>query len=225
MSENIELVAHKRTVRGKSVRTVRASGQVPAVIYGRDMKNESITVDGREMEKAFAQAGGSKLIALKVGTAPLRNVLIHDVQTGALRGELRHVDFYAVRMNEKLTAEVPLHFVGESNAVYQGEGTLVKPLEMVEVECLPADLPEAIEVDISVLSDFEATITLGDLKLPKGVDLVDSDDLNQLVAKVEPPRSEAEMAELEEAVSEELPEAVAEDQTAVKEESGGGADR
>lgn len=225
MSDSIELVAQKRSVRGKAVRAMRVAGHVPAIVYGRGIASEPITVDSREMERVFGQAGGSKLIALKVGTAQPRNVLIHDVQVGSLRGELRHVDFYAVRMNEKLTAEVPLHFVGESNAVYQDEGTLVKQLEAVEVECLPANLPEAIEVDISVLSDFETTITLADLKLPKGVELAESDDLTQLVAKVEPPRSEAEMAELEEVVSQELPEGVVEEQVAVKEESGGGADR
>lgn len=225
MSDSIELVAHKRQVQGKAVKSVRDAGNLPAVVYGRGIKSESIAVDSREMARVYAQAGGSKLISLKIGTTAPRNVLIHDVQTGSLRGELRHIDFYAVRMNEKLTAGVPLHFIGESNAVYQGEGTLVKQIEEIEVECLPADLPESIEVDISVLADFETTITLADLDLPKGVELVDDDDLTQLVAKVEPPRSEAEMAELEESVSEELPETVAEDQTAVKEESGGGADR
>jgi large subunit ribosomal protein L25 len=128
-------------------------------------------------------------------------------------------------MDEKLTAEVPLHFVGESDAVRNADGTLVKQMEAVEVECLPGDLPENIEVDITILADFEQTITLADLILPKGVELADADDLTQLVAKVEAPRTDAEMAELEEGVAAELPEGVAEEQTVVKEGSGGSADR
>ncbi|HEY6737153.1 MAG TPA: 50S ribosomal protein L25 [Candidatus Saccharimonadia bacterium] len=222
--EAIELVAAKRSTVGKKVAALRAAGSVPAVVYGRGVESESIEINAREMERVFAQAGGNKIVALKVGSGKPRNVLIHDVQTGGLRGELRHVDFYAVRMNEKLTAEVPLHFVGESSAVRQDDGVLVRQMEAVEVSCLPADLPEAIEVDITPLADFDQTITLGDLKLPKGVELAE-DDLTQLVAKVEPPRSEAEMAELEESVEGELPEGVAEDQTAVKEENSGSADR
>lgn len=210
--ETIQLVAAKRTAAGKAVQALRAAGKVPAVIYGRGIDSESIEVDSREIAKIYAQAGGNKIVALKVGSGKARNVLIHDVQEGSLRGELQHVDFYAVRMDELLTAEIPLHFVGESDAVYKEEGTLLKQLEAVEVECLPADLPESIEVDISVLSNFETTITLGDLTLPKGVTLVD-EDMDQLIAKVEPPRTEAEMAELDEGVTEELPEAVAEEQS------------
>lgn len=224
--EAIELVAAKRSVSGKKVGTLRTAGVVPAVVYGRGVESESIEVNGREMERVYSQAGGNKIVALKVGSGKPRNVLIHDVQTGSLRGELRHVDFYTVRMDEKLTAEVPLHFVGESDAVRNAEGVLVKQMESVDVECLPGDLPESIEVDITLLTDFEASITLADLKLPKDVELADADDLTQLVAKVEAPRTDAEMAELEEGVATELPEGVAEEQpAAVKEDSGGRADR
>jgi large subunit ribosomal protein L25 len=163
-------------------------------------------------------------VALKVGAGRPRNVLIHDVQAEPLRGELLHVDFYAIKMDEELTAEIPLHFVGESTAVYQDEGTLFRALETVEVRCLPGDLPESIEVDISVLDDFEKTITLADLQLPKGVSFV-QEDLSQLVARVEAPRSEEEMAELEETPEETLPEGVEEEQVAIKEENEGDMDR
>ena len=222
--EALELAAAKRSVTGKAVRTIRAAGLVPGVVYGHGMKPESVEMPAKQVERVFAQAGSNKIVALKVGSGRAKNVLIHDVQLGALRGELQHVDFYAVRMDEELKTEIPLRFTGESTAVYQDEGTLVKQTESVEVSCLPADLPEAIEVDISVLDDFEKTITLADLVMPKGVKLVD-DDLTQLVAKIDPPRSDEEMAELEEGVSEELPEGVAEEQTAVKEENEGDMDR
>jgi large subunit ribosomal protein L25 len=152
-------------------------------------------------------------------------VLIHDVQYGRARGELTHVDFYVVRMDELLKTEIPLRFNGESNAVYQDEGTLVKNLEMIEVECLPGDLPESLEVDISVLDDFEKTITLGDLKIPEGVKLVE-EDLETVVAKVDPPRTDAEMEALDEAVEGGVPASAQEENPiVVSEENEGDKDR
>ncbi len=225
--EKIELLASKRTTLGHKTKALRTQGMVPAVIYGRGVKSEPLEVEARLLERVYAHAGGNKIVALKVGDGRTRNVLIHDVQLGPLRGQLLHVDFYAVRMDEVLRTEIPLRFVGESTAVYQDEGTLLKNVEMVEVECLPADLPEAIEVDISILDDFDKTITLADLAVPAGVKLV-ADDTDVLVAKVEPPRSDEEIAELDEAIDEsaELPEGAKEDEPAVvSEENEGDKDR
>jgi large subunit ribosomal protein L25 len=224
--EQVELDAKKRTAKGKKIADLRAAGQVPGVLYGHGVKAEPIEVSSKVLEKVYRQAGGNKIIDLKIGETKPKKVLIYDVQRAPLKGELTHVDFYAVKMDEELKAEVPVHFVGESTAVYQGEGTLVKGFETIEVECLPADLPEMIEVDISVLDDFEKTITLADLKIPKGVKLTE-EDLTSLVAKVEPPRSDEEMAELDESVTEELPEGVEEGETdeVITEESGGSKDR
>lgn len=223
--EKIQLEVKKRSVHGKGNRALRELGRVPGVVYGRGVKSESIEADQRELERVYHRAGGNKIVALKVGDGRAKNVLIQDVQLTPARGEIMHVDFHVVRMDEELKAEVPLHFVGESTAVYQQEGTLVKNLDTVEVECLPGDLPESLEVDISVLDDFEKSITLADLHLPNGVKLTE-EDLATLVAKVEPPRSEAEMAELDEAAEEELPEGVQEEEpTVVSEENEGDKDR
>jgi large subunit ribosomal protein L25 len=225
--EKIELGATKRTTRGKKNQALRAAGKVPAVVYGRGVKSEPLQLESRVIERIYARAGGNKILALKVDEGKPRNVLIHEVQHGSIRGELIHVDLYIVRMDEELTAEIPIHFVGESTAVYQNEGTLVKNLETVEVECLPGDLPESLEVDISGLDDFEKTITLADLTVPAGVKLV-AEDLETLVAKVEPPRSDEEIAKLEEALDEsaELPEGVKEEEpVVVSEENEGDKDR
>jgi large subunit ribosomal protein L25 len=222
--ETVGLEAKKRTAKGKKIQGLRAEGMVPAVLYGHGVKSESLEVSSRILEKIYRQAGGSKIIALKIGEGRPKNVLIYDVQRGPVKGELTHVDFYAIKMDEELKAEVPLHFVGESTAVYQGEGTLVKGFETVEVECLPGDLPESIEVDISILDDFEKSITLEDLKIPKGVKLLE-EDLTASVAKIEAPRSDEEMAELEEGVGETVPEGVADEAEAVVEENGGNKDR
>jgi large subunit ribosomal protein L25 len=225
--EKIELEAKKRTSRGKKNQLLRTAGLVPGVIYGRGVKSEPVEVEAKVLQRVYSNAGGNKILALKIGEGKARNVLIHDVQHGPIRGELTHVDFYVVRMDEELKAEVPLHFVGESTAVYQGEGTLMKNIETLEVECLPGDLPESVEVDISVLDDFEKTITVADLKIPTGVKLVET-ELDTLVVKVEPPRSDEEMAELEESIDEssELPEGVKEDEpVVVSEENEGDKDR
>lgn len=223
--EKIELVAQKRTLSGKKNQGLRAAGKVPAVIYGRGVASEPLELESKVLEKVYRNAGGNKIVALKVGEGRSRNVLIHDVQYGRTRGELTHVDFYVVRMDELLKAEVPLHFTGESNAVYQDEGTLVKNLETVEVECLPGDLPESFEVDISVLDNFEKTITLADLKVPADVKLVE-EDMEVVIAKVDPPRSDEEMEALDEAVEGGVPEsAQEEDPVVVSEENEGDKDR
>lgn len=223
--ETLELAAAPRSASGKKNKALRATGKVPAVVYGRGVKSEPIELDSKLIERVYRTAGGNKILALKVGDGKTRNVLIHDVQHGSARGEIMHVDFYVVRMDEQLKAEIPLHFVGESTAVYQDEGTLVKIVETVEVECLPGDLPESLEVDISVLDDFEKAITLADLVVPKGVKLTD-EDLETVVAKVEPPRTDEEMEALDEDVKAELPEGVGEeDPVVVSEENEGDKDR
>ncbi len=223
--DKITLEAHKRTAHGKKAARLRAEGKLPAVVYGHGVEAESLVLSAKEAEHAYRHAGGNKIIALKVGEGRTKNVLMHDVQREPLKGGLTHIDFYVVRMNEVLKAEVPLHFVGESTAVYQDEGILVKNLEMVEVESLPGDLPAAIEVDISVLDDFEKTITVADLTVPQGVKLLIEDEAT-LVARVEPPRSDAELAELDEAVGEAVPESAQEEQPiVVSEENEGDKDK
>ena len=223
--DKIELVADKRTASGKKNKLLRAAGKVPAIVYGHGVKSEPVELEAKVMERIYRSAGGNKIVSLKIGDGKSRNVLIQDVQHGSARGEITHADFYVVRMNELLKAEVPVFFTGESNAVFQDEGILVKGLEMVEVECLPGDLPESLEADISVLDDFEKNITLADLKIPKGVKLVE-EDLTVLIAKVEAPRSDEAMAELDEAVEGGVPEsAMEEDPIVVSEENEGDKDR
>jgi len=103
-----------------------------------------------------------------------------------------HVDFYEVVMTEKLRATVPLHFVGRSPLVTTGEAILNEALTEVEVECLPADLPEFIEVDVSVLADFDSIIFVKDLKVPPGVEILDNPD--EPVASLSGAREEVEEA-------------------------------
>lgn len=214
--DKILLEADHRTVHGKKNAQLRAEGKVPAVAYGHGAKPQSIVLEGKVLEQVYRHAGGNKIVSLKIGDSAAKSVLFHEVQRDNLRGGLTHVDFYVVRMDELLKAEIPFHFTGESVAVYQQEGTLMKNLESIEVECLPGDLPESIEVNIAVLDDFEKTITLADLAVPKGVKFL-IEDTDTLVAKVEPPRSDEEMAELDEAIGDAVPEGVADEAPAADE--------
>lgn len=207
--EKVTLQAKKRDVRGKQVAKLRTQGQIPGVVYGHGVAPVAVSLDSRETEKVYTRAGGNKIIELKLGEGAPKNVLIHDVQVDVRTGELTHADLYVVKMDEEIKTEIPLHYTGESTAVYQQEGTLLKNLETIEVEALPGNLPESIEVDISVLDDFEKSIHVSDLKVPTGVTILV--DAEELVAKVEPPRSEEELAELDEAIEEVLPEGVAEE--------------
>jgi large subunit ribosomal protein L25 len=223
--DKIMLEAQPRNPGSKQAAKLRAEGKVPATAYGHGTDPQSVALEAKELERAYKLAGGNKIIGLKVADHKAKNVLITEVQREAIKGGLMHVDFYVVRMDEELHAEVPLHFVGESTAVYQLEGSLMKSLETLEVACLPGDLPDSIEVDISVLDDFEKHITVADLQIPKGVKLV-TEDTDMLVAKVEPPRSDEEMAELDETVEETLPDGVEEEApTVVAEDNGGRNDR
>lgn len=223
--EKLMIEAKPRTATGKANKKLREAGKLPAVVYGHSEKSESIELDHKLASKIYSQVGTSKLVELKIGEGKKRNVLFHEVHKDGRSGLLLHADFYIVRMDELIKTEVPLTFIGESTAVYQLEGTLIKTIESVEIECLPGDLPESLTVDISVLDDFEKTITLADLDFPDGVKLLE-EDTTLLVASVEQPRSDEEMAELDEAVGEAVPEGVADDEPiVVSEESGGNKDR
>lgn len=207
--ETIVIKANSRDIYGKKLATSRKNGQVPAVVYGNQKDNQSVFVDGHDFSRAFLHAGHSTIVELKVEDGASENVLIHDIDSDPVTNEIRHIDFYRVNMNKAIRTEVPLHFVGEAPAVFQQEGSLFKNIEEVEVVTLPANLPPQIEVDISGLDDFSKTIHVSDLKVGEAVEILT--DMEQLVCKVEPPRSEEELAALEEEVGDAIPEGAEEE--------------
>lgn len=193
--EKTILKATKREAVGKGIKELRKEGLIPAVVYGRGKENINLSVFKIEFDKVIREAGTSQILLLSVGDEK-KNVLIHDISYNPITSAAQHIDFYEISMTEKITTNVPLHFVGDSVAVIEMGGTLVTNKDEVEVECLPANLPHEIEVDIAPLVDFEATIHVSGLKLPEGVEV--KDDPEEVVASIEPPRSEEELAELEE---------------------------
>ena len=194
--EKITIAANKRTVTGKPVNKLRKGGVLPAVVYGHNLETTPLEINEREFAKAFKTAGESTIVSLSID-GKTHPVLIHEVQNHYLTDRPIHVDFFAVNMTEKLTATVPLHFIGEAPAVKTLGGVFTRNLSEVEVECLPADLPQSIEVDISSLNTFEDAIRVKDLKVSDKVEIKANPD--EFVANVVPPRSEAELAELSQA--------------------------
>lgn len=167
---------------------------VPAVLYGKGVTSQSLKIKKSDFDKVFKTAGESNLIDLEYGQAPVK-VLIKEVQHDVLKGYPIHVDFYQVNMKEKITTEIPLHFIGESKAIKELGGTLIKDLDALSVQCLPADLVDHIDVDISVLNTFDDGIRVNDLKLPTGLELVHH--TNEMVAAVKEPKAEEEPAPVE----------------------------
>ena len=153
-----------RPIPTPALKTVKKDGRVIAEVYGHGQKNQHLLISQSDFDKAYKQAGESSLISLKVDSAEVINVLINEVQRDPLTSKINHVDFLQVNMKEELHASIPLIFVGESKAVKELGGTLVKSLEEVEVVCLPADLVHEIEVDISSLNTFDDAIRVADLR-------------------------------------------------------------
>lgn len=182
----------------KPIKT-RQDGYVPAVVYGKSFDPEAIAIKQIDFEHIYREAGSSNLIEMSLEDKNFKT-LIHEIQKDPITGTILHVDFIKVNMKEKIHAEIPLIFIGDSPAVMNLEGSLITPVDSIEVECLPGDLIPEFEVDISVLDDFEKNIKVSDLKFPEGVEI--ENDTEEIVAFVQEPRSEEEMAELEEAVEE-----------------------
>lgn len=162
---------------------------MPGVIYGNGIASQSLKIKKVDFDKVFAAAGESNLIDLTLDAKSIK-VLVKDVQRDPLSYVLTHVDFYQVNMKENVVTEIPLNFVGESKAVKELGGTLNKDLDAVEVECLPSDLVDHIDVDLSLLASFDDAIRISDLKLPKG--LVATANPEEMVASVREPKVEEE---------------------------------
>jgi large subunit ribosomal protein L25 len=185
-----QLKADVRTVTGKKVKSLRKQGLLPSSVYGRDFEPVSIQVNQKELAVIFAHAGESSLVELELDGKKVP-VLFRNPQYHPVEGTLIHVDCYKVNLKEKISTMVPLVFIGESEAVKAGK-VLVEVASEIEVEALPTDLPENIEVDLSKLVDIDSMITVADLVVDKSKIEVKT-DAEQVIVKVEEPRVEEEV--------------------------------
>lgn len=180
----IKLTAQLRQPREKF-----SADYLPGVLYGKGLANQNLKLKKSDFAKVYKTAGESNLIDLDFGQGPAK-VLIKDTQRDVLKSFFTHVDFYQVNMKEKITTEIPLHFVGESKAIKELGGVLIKDMSLIVVECLPGDLVDHIDVDISVLQTYADAIRVSNILLPKGLELVHHTD--EMVAAVREPRVEEE---------------------------------
>lgn len=216
MATTFELKAKIRQETGRQVKQLREQGLIPAVIYGNGIKSQNLVVEYNPFANVFKKSGASSLVDLSIdGGAPVK-VLVYEVTQDPLSDRWSHIDFYQVKMTEKLRTKIPLKFIGEAPAIKELGGMFVKGFDEIEVECLPSDLVSEIEVDISTLKTFTDTLHLKDLKLPKGIELVLK--TNEVLAKVAAPRSEEELKALEEKPEEKVEEikTVADEKKAAK---------
>lgn len=180
-------------VRSKeeNIKNLIDSGFIPAIVYGHGFENKMVKVLQSDFAKVYGQAGESHLINLKIDDAAPVKVIVKDSTKANLKNLFTHVDFFKVSMQEKMTTELELRFVGESKAVKDLGGTLMKAINHLEIRCLPGDLMDYIEVDISGLDTFDDNIKVSDLKISKGIEIM-SQEPEAIVAFVAEAKAEVE---------------------------------
>jgi len=202
--DKIELSVANREVLGKKVKHLRRQGITPVHVFGHGIESLALQCDTRELERVLSQAGQTRLINLKLAKEKKpRTVVVREFDRDWRRGELVHVDFYQVKMEEKIRVEVPVILRGEAPALKAKTNMLDHELGTFTVECLPAKIPSSIEVDISSLTELDQAIRVKDITLDKDVTVLNNPDL--VVAKI----SLRPVEKVEEKVVEEVVEAEA----------------
>jgi len=161
-------------------------GKLPAIVYGHNTEATPVTLDRIEFQKVFVKSGRTHLVDLVLDGSRTEKVLIREIQTHPRRQGPIHVDFYQVNLQEKIEVEVPVHVVGESAPVKQGDGDVLQPMHSIRVECLPTEIPEDFEVDITSLDEIGAELRVSAIKVRAGVTVLD--DPEELVVKIVPKR-------------------------------------
>ncbi len=203
--EEIIFEANRREVIGKGVKKLRRDGMLPAVVYGHNIDPISISLDYREASKTLDAISPSALVVVDI-EGEKHYTLVRDKQRNPVMRTIIHVDFQAVSLTETVRADVTVNLVGEAPAVETYMGVLVPSLEQLSIECLPTNLPESIEVDISGLAEIGDNLLVGDISAPEGVEILnDPEDvvvvvIAQAVEEVE----EEEELELEEDMEPEM---------------------
>jgi len=214
MANQTKLSARTRTVSGSNdVKKIRDRGGVPAIIYGNAIEPTNLEVNRREIEMLLSRAAGeSLLVDLEIddaGKKTTRLSLIQEVQHHPLRGDVLHIDFQSVSATETIEAEIPIETVGEADGVKNFGGIMEVILRSLPIQCLPQNLPEVLEVDVSALKIGDS-IHVRDLILPQGVEATMDGEVTVLsIAEpnvVEEPEPTAEVATAPEVLKEKKPE-------------------
>lgn len=194
--KNLTLKVAKRDILGKKTKLLRRQGITPTHLFGHGLESLALQCDTVELARIIMLGGATRLIDLQIDTEEQsRNVFIRETQRDAISGQLLHVDFYQIKMTEKITADIPIILVGEAPATKSRDHILQQTLTYLGVECLPDKLPPRIEIDLSPLEELGQAIYVRDIHLDPDVSITISED--QLVVKVS-----QVMAEKEEVVEE-----------------------
>jgi large subunit ribosomal protein L25 len=202
MTDQIILEAEKRTIKGKQVNALRREGVLPGIIYGRIGKEQIdpilIQMNLHDASKIINTLTGSSLVKVDVDGEQYP-VVVREVQKDVIYGTLRHVDFMAVSLTEKLQTAVPIELIGQAPAETNMAAVVVTGISELEIECLPQDMPERIEVDATVLVDMDSVILVKDLDLSDNIEVLT--DPEEMIAGVtfeeeEEEEEEGELAEL-----------------------------
>jgi len=181
--DKIELKVANREILGKKVKHLRRQGITPVHVFGHGIESLALQCDTRELERVLSQAGQTRLVNLKLAKEKKpRTVVVREFDRDWRRGELVHVDFYQVRMEEKIRLEIPVVLIGEAPALKSKTNMLDHALGTLTVECLPAKIPGSIEVDISYLAELDQAIRVKDIPLDKDITVLNNLDL--VVAKI-----------------------------------------
>jgi large subunit ribosomal protein L25 len=179
----MDLTAYTREIRGKKVKTLRREGITPVHVFGRGIEPEALQCDTIELQKVLAQSGSTGIVGLKVDKSrKKRNVMIREVQKEPRSGQILHIYFYQIRMEEKLKVDVPIILTGEAPALKMKEYFLSHELDTLSVECLPDNIPSHIEVDVSILEEADQSIHVQDIVLGEEITVFNNPD--QLIAKI-----------------------------------------
>lgn len=189
MPEQVTFTAQRREIMKKKVSQLRRQGIIPANIYGHNRASVPVQVNAHDFERFLATHSATTVLRLTLdGTS--ETAVVRHVQHNPRNGSIEHVDFLHIEMSEPIRVRVPIHLEGDAPALKTTDGMMLQTLDTVEVEALPGDLPDAIGLDVSDMKDLKAAHTVRDLKVPSRVTVLTDPD--EPVAKIEPPRIQAE---------------------------------
>lgn len=188
MAEQTQLNVAPRTVVGKANKRLRKEGMVPANIYGHKEAPVPIQIDALEFERARRLHGSKSIFSLIMPNAPVETVLMREVQHNPKTGKIVHVDFTRVSLRERVEVAVTLNYVGEAPGVKVEGGVFLHMVDALTVECTASDIIQSLDVDISSLTDIDATLHAGDVKLPANFTLITNPE--EPIAKIAAPRVE-----------------------------------
>lgn len=182
-----DIIASPRTVLGKKVKQLRRQGILPGNVYGNGVESVAIQVDNREFVRTVRSAGLRSMFELRIdGESAPRHVILRGLTRQGGTGMPTHVDFYQVDLRRPIQTTASITLLGESPAVRDLAGTLLQSIETVAIRCLPLSIPDTLEAELSLLKSFDVSITVADLRVPEGVEVLT--DPSVVVATVNPPR-------------------------------------